>query len=145
VLLVIAMALVIAVVTGISLLLIQRQLSKQVNDDFSRDLDRSVSTFKTLQAERLAALDRENALLAKLPTLKALMTTGDDLTIQDGARQFWKVSGTDLFVLVDTTGRIVAAYSDNNSTAVALHAGIATLLSSPDKHYLIDGDLLYAC
>jgi signal transduction histidine kinase len=145
VLLVIAMALVIAVVTWLSLLLIQRQLSKQVTDDFSKDLDRSVSTFKNLQAERLAALDRENALLAKLPTLKALMTTGDDLTIQDGARQFWQVSGTDLFVLVDPTGRIVAAYSSNDSNGAALRTGIGTLLGSPDKHYLIDGDLLYAC
>lgn len=145
VLLVIAMALVIAVVTGLSLLVIQHQLSKQVTDDFSRDLDRSVSTFKNLQAERLAALDRENALLAKLPTLKALMTTGDDLTIQDGARQFWQVSGTDLFVLVDSTGRIVAAYKNNESSDAALRAGIGTLLNSPEKHYLIDGDLLYAC
>ena len=145
VLLVIAMALVIAVVTGLSLLLIQRQLSKQVTNDFSRDLDRSVSTFKNLQAERLAALDRENALLAKLPTLKALLTTGDDLTIQDGARQFWQLSGTDLFVLVEPTGRIVATYSNNNSTDAALHSDVGTLLNSPAKHYLIDGGVLYAC
>ena len=145
VLLVIAMALVIAVVSGISLLLIQRQLSKQVNDDFSRDLDRSVSTFKNLQAERLAALDRENALLAKLSTLKALLTTGDDLTIQDGARPFWEVSGTDLFLLVEPTGRIVATYSNNNSTDAALHSDVGTLLNSPDKHYLIAGGVLYAC
>src|SRR6185437_13227796 len=80
VLLVVTMALVIALVTGASLLLIRHQLREQVTDDFSQDLDHSVVAFQNLQAERLASLERENALLAKLPTLKALMTSGDDLT-----------------------------------------------------------------
>ena len=69
-----------------------------MTDDFSQDLDHSVAAFENLQAERLGALERENALLAELPTLKALMTSGDDLTIQDGAAEFWHLSGADLFV-----------------------------------------------
>jgi signal transduction histidine kinase len=144
-LLVIAMALVIAVVTALSLLLIRHQLSRQVTDNFSRDLDRSVTTFRDLQAERLAALERANALLSKLPTLKALMTSGDDLTIQDGAAEYWRVSGADLFVLVDPGGRIVASYAHNNSYTQELHKGIQVLLASPTKNYLIDGGSLYAC
>jgi len=144
-LLVIAMALIIAVVTVLSLLLIRHQLSRQVTDNFSRDLDRSVTTFRNLQAERLAALERANALLSKLPTLKALMTSGDDLTIQDGAAEYWRVSGADLFVLVDPGGRIVASYAHNNSYNEELHKGIKALLTSPAKNYLIDGGSLYAC
>jgi len=144
-LLVIAMALVIAVVTLLSLLLIRHQLSRQVTDNVSRDLDRSVTTFRNLQAERLAALERANALLSKLPTLKALMTSGDDLTIQDGAAEFWRVSGTDLFVLVDTGGRIVASYAQNKPIDEELRNGIKGLLGSPAKNYLIDGGSLYAC
>lgn len=144
-LLVIVMALVIAVVTGLSLLLIRHQLSNQVTDDLSRDLDHSVTTFRNLQAERLAALERENALLAKLPTLKALMTSGDDLTIQDGAAEFWHLSGTDLFLLVNPGDRIVASYPQNSSTHGDLRKGLDALLASPGKHYLIDGESLYAC
>ncbi len=143
--LVIAMAFVIAVVTGLSLLLIRHQLSKQVTDDLSQDLDRSVTTFNNLQSERLKALERENALLATLPTLKALMTSGDDLTIQDEAADFWRLSGADLFVLADPSGRIVAAYTQSAPAGDALRLGLKTLLGSPDKHYLIDGGSLYAC
>lgn len=144
-LLVIAMALVIAIVTGLSLLLIRHHLREQVRDDLSRDLDHSVITFQNLQAENLKSLERENALLAELPTLKALMTSGDDLTIQDGASEFWRLSGTDLFVLADPTGRVVAAYAKRGSADKAVRAGLKTLLASPGKHYLIAQGSLYAC
>jgi signal transduction histidine kinase len=145
VLLVFAMALVIASVTSLSLLLIRHRLSAQVTGDLSRDLDHSVITFQNLQAERLAALERENALLADLPTLKALMTSGDDLTIQDGAVEFWQLSGNDLFALADANGRVVAAYTKGSSSEATLRQGLKALLASPGKQYLIDGTWLYAC
>jgi signal transduction histidine kinase len=145
VLLVVTMALVIALVTGISLLLIRHQLREQVTDDFSQDLDHSVVTFQNLQAERLGALERENDLLAELPTLKALMTSGDDLTIQDGASVYWQLSGTDLFMLADPSGRVVAAYAKNAQADDTLRQGMKALLASSTKHYLIDGGSLYAC
>jgi signal transduction histidine kinase len=139
------MALVIAVVTGLSLLLIRHQLSNQVTDNFSQDLEHSVTTFDNLQVERLKALERENALLANLPTLKALMTSGDDLTIQNEAAEFWRLSGADLFVLADSSGRIAAAYTQSTSADPALRQGVKILLRSPAKHYLIDSGSLYAC
>jgi signal transduction histidine kinase len=145
VLLVVAMALVIAVVTGLSLLLIRHHLRKQVTDGLSQDLDHSVITFQNLQAENLRSLERENALLAELPTLKALMTSGDDLTIQDGAAEFWQLSGTDLFVLANPSGRVVAAYAKRGSADSTLREGLKNLLASPGKHYLIDHGSLYAC
>jgi signal transduction histidine kinase len=145
VLLVVAMAVIIAVVTGLSLLLIRHHLRNQVTDEFSQDLDHSVVAFQNLQAERLGTLERENALLSTLPTLKALMTSGDDLTIQNEAAEFWRLSGADLFVLADPTGRVVAAYSKSSVVDTALRQGVKMLLASPGKHYMIDGGLLYAC
>jgi signal transduction histidine kinase len=116
-----------------------------VTDDLARDLDRSVLSFHNLQAERLGGLERENALLAELPTLKALMTSGDDLTVQDGAVEFWQLSGDDLFALADPSGRVVAAYTKGTSIGNNLRQGLKALLSVPGKHYLIDGGSLYAC
>jgi signal transduction histidine kinase len=143
--LVFAMALVITSVTSLSLLLIRHRLREQVTDGLSWDLNHSVITFQDLQAERLGALERENALLAELPTLKALMTSGDDLTIQNGAVEFWQISGNDLFALSDASGRVVAAYTKGASADATLRQGLKTLLASPGKHYLIDGRGLYAC
>jgi len=145
VLLVLAMALIIVIVTAVGLLLIRHRLREQVTNDLSQDLNHSVITFQNLQAERLGALDRENALLAELPTLKALMTSGDDLTIQDGAVEFWQLSGNDLFALMDPSGRVVAAYTKGASPDAALRSQLETLSHSPEKHYLINGRSLYAC
>ena len=144
-LLVVAMALVIFVVTGLSLFLIRHQLRLQVAEGLTQDLDHSVVTFQTLQEERVSALERENALLAELPTLKALMTSGDDLTIQDGAAEFWHLSGTDLFVLADPSGRVVAAYGKNAPVDAAWRQNLKTLITSRGKQFLIDRGSLYAC
>jgi len=145
VLLVAAMAFIIAVVTSSSLLLVRHRLLSQVNDDLSRDLTRSVTTFQDLQTERLAALERENALLADLPSLKALMTSSDDLTIQDGSVEFWRVSGNDLFALADRNGRIVAQYAKGERADAGLRAGLASLLTSSSKRYLVGDGRLFAC
>ena len=145
ILLVVAMAVIIAVVTGLSLLLIRHHLRDQVTGDLSEDLGHSVVAFKNLQAERLRTLEHENELLSQLPTLKALMTSGDDLTIQNEAAEFWRLSGADLFVLADPSGRVVAGYTNSAAVDASLRAGVKALLASPDKHYLIDGGSLYAC
>ena len=144
-LLVFAMALVIASVTSLSLLLIRHQLRAQVTDNLSQDLVHSVITFQNLESQQLIALDRENAQLADLPKLKALMTSGDDLTIQNGAVESWDISGNDLFALADANGRVVAAYTKNTTADATLRRGLGALLASPGKHYLIDGRWLYAC
>lgn len=139
------MAVVIASVTLISLLLVRQRMQQQVRDGLAQDLHRSVITFENLETERLEALRRENALLADLPTLKALMTSGDDLTIQDGGVEFWKLSGEDVFALADSSGRLVAAYAKNATASATLRHGLETLLADPRKPYVIDGPYLYAC
>ena len=144
-LLLLGMAVVTLIVTSLCALIIRNRWREQITTDLSRDLEHSVIAFQDLQDERLAALERENALLAELPTLKALMTSGDDLTIQDGAVEFWDISGTDLFALANSSGRIVAAYSKTPKPGSHLREGLSTILSSKGTQYLIDGQSLYAC
>lgn len=144
-LLVIATATIIVIATSLSLFVIRYRLRAQVTQDLSQDLDRSVMTFRDLQAERLRALERENALLAELPTLKALMTSGDQRTIQDGALEFWQISSTDLFALATPSGHIVAVYTKSPSSAPSVRQGLQVLLASSGRQYLIDGGSLYSC
>ena len=146
VLLIAAMALVIATATLASLLLIRHRLLDEVTNGFSRDLQRSVGTFRDLQAQRLNSLDRENALLADLPTLKALMTSHDTRTIQDEAIESRNVSGNDLFALADSEGQVVAAYTNASARSdPQLATQLEPVLASPNMLYLISGDRLFAC
>lgn len=144
-LLITAMALVIATATLASLLLIRHRLLKQVTQGLSSNLVRSVNTFQDLQAQRLQALDRENALMADLPTLKALMTTNDPRTIENEALDFRNVSGSDLFALADTEGQVVAAFANSSTPDARLARDLQTVMESPARLYLVSGNRLFAC
>ena len=137
IMLVAALAVVITSVTLASLLVVRSHLQRQVLDDFSSDLTHSVQILRSTDAERLAALRRENALLADLPSLKALMTTADAATIADGAVRFWKVSDNDLFALADTGGNLVAAYTRGEPASDALKAELKDLLQADGRRFLV--------
>jgi signal transduction histidine kinase len=144
-LLIAAMAVVIATATLASLLLIRHRLLQQVTQGLSANLVRSVNTFQDLQAERLKALDRENALMADLPTLKALMTTNDARTIENEAADFRNVSGSDLFALANMEGQVVAAFTSRSVPDGQAAADLQAVLEKPGMLYLVSGGRLYAC
>jgi signal transduction histidine kinase len=144
-LLIAAMAVVIAAATLASLLLIRHRLLQEVTQGLSGNLVRSVNTFQDLQAERLKALDRENALMADLPTLKALMTTNDTRTIENEAADFRNVSGSDLFALADMEGHVVAAFTNRSVPDAQAAADLQPVLANPGTLYLVSGGRLYAC
>jgi signal transduction histidine kinase len=69
-----------------------------------------VVTFQSLQQQRESTLETSAALLATLPPLKAVMTSRDPATIQDASKMFWDLSGSQLFVLADRSGAVVAIH-----------------------------------
>src|ERR1700690_809193 len=85
VLLLTSLVLIIAGTTASSLYIIRSQLRRQVHANLETDLGHSGETFQDLESGRLNALERENTLMAALPSLKALMTTNDSRTIADDA------------------------------------------------------------
>jgi signal transduction histidine kinase len=144
-LLVAAMALIIASATFASLLIVRHRLESQVAQGLEADLMHSVTTFENLQFEKMTFLERENALLADLPSLKALMTTSDDRTIEDGAVEFWKVSGDDLFALANKEGRIVAVDTKGSPADAGLRHALQNLIAAPRQHYLVSNGRLFEC
>ena len=145
VLLILAMSLVTMGTTFVSMFAIRQPLQNLITQNLSADLARSLATFQSVQAQRLAALDRENALLADLPSLKALMTTNDERTIVDGGEEFWKISGNELLALADRDGNVKAAYTTGSSADVDFRANLSRFLVSPKANYLVNKRGLYGC
>ena len=114
--------------TLLSLLVIRRIVEQQTQSNLASDLQHSVRTYRNFQHQQRELLARESALLADLPSLKSLMTTYDARTIEDGGVEFWQVSGSDFFALLDQNGRLIAAYNrgpalDRAGIAHGLEAG----------------------
>src|SRR5665213_5019 len=106
-----SMLLVSAGLTSTTLLLVRRSVQHQVKNEISADLQNSVSTFQNFQRERELTLSHSADLLADLPNLRALMTTQDEATIQDASTALWQLAGSDLFVLADRSGAVVALHA----------------------------------
>lgn len=109
--LLLSLVLTITALTCATLLIVRDRLSKRARQEIYEALRNSVVTFQNFQRQREIALARSAGLLANLPSLKALMTTQHAATIQDGAEDFWKLAGSDLFVLADRSGKIMALHT----------------------------------
>jgi len=103
-----SMVLVSAALTFTTLFVVRHSIQKQVRLEILRDLQNSVSAFRNFQKQREETLERSAALLANLPNLRALMTTHDAATIQDASGDLWKLAGSDLLLLADSSGKVEA-------------------------------------
>lgn len=137
-----SLVLIIAATTFSSLFIIRNTLRQRARKMLATELQNSVATFQDLEARSLSSLERENALLASLPSLKALMTTSDAATIADGSVDFWRTSGNDLFALADPDGAILAANAQDSNTTL-LKRDLQREIQNPATHYLISGTHLY--
>ena len=137
--------------TALSLAVIHTSLQAQIRQALASDLQRSIATFRNLQMQRRDMLHREAALLADLPSLKALMTVllkpgqGDERTVRDGGLEFFRVSGAAFFALSDPNERVIARYEKGVPAAIteAPQALPTGFVASSEPHYIVNANRLY--
>ena len=138
--------------TLLSLLVIRTIVQQQTQTNLASDLQHSVKTYRNFQHQQHELLARESALLADLPSLKSLMTTYDPRTIEDGGVEFWQVSGSDFFALLDQNGKLIASYNrgpalNRSSIAHGLEGGLRgadpVLFAVEDRIYEVSTQPLY--
>jgi signal transduction histidine kinase len=126
--------------TPVSLLILKVIVQQQVRASLASDLQHSVATYQNLARQRRELLVRESALLADLPSLKALMTA-DSRTIADGGTEFWQDSGSDFFALLDRNGKLIVAYNKGAQNDPSLVAqGLERSLRRTDESALLAFD-----
>jgi signal transduction histidine kinase len=102
--------LIICALTGAILLIVRHTVRLQIAGQVRDSTAASLREFESVQQQLQLQLSRTAALLAELPTLKALMTTRHAPTIQDGSMPFWKLAGSDLFLLADPGGKVMGLH-----------------------------------
>lgn len=120
------------VMTIVFLVLVRLTVARQIQRDLSNDLQRSELTFHNLESQRRQMLVRTAALMADIPSLKALMTAPDAPTIADAGGEFWRVSGSSLFILSDQAGKMVSFYNNGSPLAAdEVRGQVADVVQSP--------------
>jgi signal transduction histidine kinase len=106
----VAALLIILGLTGSLLYFIRHTVDAEIQKQVKDGTDESVRAFEGVQRQRELQLSRMGAMLADLPTMKALMSTQHAPTIQDGSESFWKLAQSDLLVLAKPNGNVVALH-----------------------------------
>lgn len=97
--------------TTTSLLLVQRSIRSNVRQSIAVNLRNSVAAFQDFRHERETMLTSDVALLADLPITRAIMTSANPATIQDASQDISQIAASDLFVMVDRSGQVVALHT----------------------------------
>src|SRR5579885_2269575 len=121
-----------ALIASATVLIVRHEVQRRAREDTYEALHNSVLTFQNFQREREITLSRSAGMLADLPSLRALMTTQHAATIQDGSADLWRLAGSDLFVLADREGTIVALHTSTNGfTSAEAQSSLRHSLASP--------------
>jgi signal transduction histidine kinase len=109
--LLIATLLIISALTGALLFIVRYTVRSEISKQVQESTVTSLRAFQSVQQERELDLSRAVAMLAELPTLKNLMSTEHELTIQDASEPFWELAGSDLFLLARGDGRVLGFHA----------------------------------
>jgi signal transduction histidine kinase len=104
--LLVATLVIICALLGSLLLIVRHTVRSEIAAGVRQSTDASLHAFENVQQQRELELSRTAAMLAELPTLKAVMATQHALTIQDASEPFWKLASSQLFVLSSADGRV---------------------------------------
>ena len=105
--------------TTASLVVVRRVVTSHIRAQIVQDLQNSVATFQNVQRQRESRLAHSAELMADLPIVRALMTTQHAATIQDASTGLWRTSGSDLLVLADVGGNVMALQSNSVDVPLA--------------------------
>src|SRR4051812_48101794 len=135
----------IVALTAASLYIVHLTVRSELQRQVSASTVASLRAFDTIRNEREQMSSRAAALVSELPILKALMSTLDAPTIQDGSKPFAQLAGSDVFVLASTTGKILALHTRQGlSVDDKIQSRVSAAIGSgSDATWWFDGQRLY--
>lgn len=139
------MLLITAGLTAMSFLVVRHSVQHHVREGILQDLRNSVTTFQNFQHDREVMLTRFAELVADLPITRAIMTAHDPATIQDASKDVWQLTGSDLLVLANRNGTVVALHTKSSgfTREAAQHYFQQSLNQEDSSHWWFGAHHLY--
>jgi signal transduction histidine kinase len=117
---------------------------RQIRKLTLENLSSSQSAFETFERRRNAQAKEVSKLVAAEPSVRALMTTRDPETIQDGSRFLRSLLGNDLLILCDRDGKVMAVEGPGNADRKMAQQWLTKALqTSEDRKWWRVHDHLY--
>jgi signal transduction histidine kinase/ActR/RegA family two-component response regulator len=101
------------------LALVQAQMRKHVREDLVATLRAEAAVYTQIEGARRDQAQQSARLIADQPSLKALMSTNDRLTVEDGSGSLFATSRADLMVLENAAGEMLAFHSKSDDVPIS--------------------------
>jgi two-component system cell cycle sensor histidine kinase/response regulator CckA len=133
---------VVFLLTAAVLTLVQARMRIHVREDLVSTLRAQSALYSQIEEQRRDQAQQSAVLIADQPSLKALMSTNDRLTVEDGSESLLQTSHVDLLVLENTSGEILAFHSTSDDVPVT---GVKHLMqnSTGEQDWWFAGGHLY--
>jgi signal transduction histidine kinase/ActR/RegA family two-component response regulator len=118
------MLVVVFFLTAAVLVVVQARMRRHVREDLVSTLRAESAVYSDLVRVRREQTQQSTAIIVNQPSLKALMSTNDPLTVQDGSKSILESSGADLLILESASGEILGYHSSADSEAMSALAGM---------------------
>ena len=117
--LLVSMLAVVCLLTAAVLMVVQQGMRAHVQEDLSVGLTAQSAVYSKIEEARHSQTAQSAALLSGLPNVKALMSTNDRPTIQDGSESLLQTSGADLLILQNDAGEVLAFHAASRDLSAA--------------------------
>ncbi|MBZ5687613.1 MAG: response regulator [Acidobacteriia bacterium] len=116
-----SMVAVVFFLTAAVLALVQARMRNQIRADLASALRTQSHVYAEMERLRREQAEQSASFIANQPSVKALMSTNDPLTVQDGSQWILPASRADLLILENPGGELLglhAKFDDVNSATV---------------------------
>jgi signal transduction histidine kinase/ActR/RegA family two-component response regulator len=110
---------VVFLLTAAVLALVQAKMRTHVREDLVSTLRAQSAIYTLVEAARREQAHQSAVLIADQPSLKALMSTNDHLTVEDASESVFRTSHADLMVLENASGEILAFHSKSDDVPIS--------------------------
>jgi signal transduction histidine kinase/ActR/RegA family two-component response regulator len=139
--LLVAMVAVVFLLTAGVLALVQARMRRQVRADLASNLRTESRVYAEMGRVRREQAQQAAQLIANEPILKALMSTNDRVTVDDGSQSILPTSQADLLILENPSGQMLALHSKSSAITAAMVTPLLRATAGDEDWWFIDGRL----
>lgn len=132
---------VVLLLTTSVLVLVQARMRKQVRTDLTSTLRTESRVYAEIERAHREQSLQSAQLIANQPSLKALMSTNDRPTVEDGSQSILPTSKSDLLILQNSSGHILALHANSPDASEALMKPMLEGTGEQEDWWLVGGHL----
>lgn len=139
--LLVSMLAVVFLLTASVLVLVQARMRQQVRSDLASALRTQSRVYAEVERVRRDQSQQSAELIANQSSLKALMSTNDRLTVEDGSLSILANSHADLLILENSSGEMLALHSKSSDVTSTIVKPLMQASTSDEDWWFIAGHL----